>query len=98
MAGKTIPVKLPEDVVEEIDELIKNGRFLSRSDLLRYGARLALSLEQRRISIHYLAEESAFQEIQEKLRGTGGKHLMNSLKGRRNDRNLAYQRLEEKAD
>ncbi len=73
MAGKTIPVKLPDEVVEEIDELIRSGHFLSRSDLLRYAARLALGFEKRRISIHYLAEEYAYQEIRDKLRLSGAK-------------------------
>ncbi len=73
MAGKTIPVKLPYEVIEEMDEMIRSGHFLSRSDLLRYGARLALGLEKRRISIHYLAEEYAYREIKDKLRRSGAR-------------------------
>ncbi|MFP3190452.1 MAG: ribbon-helix-helix domain-containing protein [Thermoproteota archaeon] len=33
---RIISVKLPEKYVEKIDELIKEGRFTNRSELIRY--------------------------------------------------------------
>ncbi len=42
---RTIPVKLPDQVVMEVDELIKKGKYLSRSDFLRFSARFMLQIE-----------------------------------------------------
>lgn len=44
---KSIPVTLPNGLIEEIDKLVSiEGLFLSRSDALRYGARLLLLLSR----------------------------------------------------
>ncbi|PSP80799.1 CopG family transcriptional regulator, partial [Halobacteriales archaeon QS_4_69_225] len=37
---KSVPVSLPEGLVEELDRLVEEGLFSSRSEALRYGARL----------------------------------------------------------
>ncbi|MEM3087138.1 MAG: ribbon-helix-helix domain-containing protein [Halobacteria archaeon] len=66
--ARSIPVKLPDDLVGDMDDLIRKGRFLSRSDLLRFGVRLAVGLERKRLSLHTLAEEYAAEEVQRKLR------------------------------
>jgi len=42
---KTIPVKLPDQMLSEIDLLIKNGRYISRSDFLRLSARFMLEID-----------------------------------------------------
>ncbi|MDI6859465.1 MAG: ribbon-helix-helix domain-containing protein [Methanocellales archaeon] len=70
MSSKSIPVKLPDELIHEIDELIAEGKFLSRSDLLRYGARLIVGVERRRLPLHTLAEEYAYKEIVSKLERT----------------------------
>jgi len=43
--SKTIPVKLPDEMLFEIDSRIKDGRYLSRSDFLRYSARFMLEID-----------------------------------------------------
>ena len=42
-----IAVKLPERVVERVDRLVADGRYASRSDLVRRGIELAISAERR---------------------------------------------------
>jgi Arc/MetJ-type ribon-helix-helix transcriptional regulator len=66
--ARVIPVKLPDQAVEEIDELIREGRFLSRSDLLRQATRLLIDFERGRLTLHRLAEEYAYLELKRKLR------------------------------
>ena len=66
--GSVIPVKLPDRTVEEIDELIREGRFLSRSNLLRQATRLLIDFERGRLTLHRLAEEYAYFEVKRKLR------------------------------
>ena len=48
---KTIPVKLPDEMLNEIDLLIKNGRYLSRSDFLRFSARFMLEIDSGLIDL-----------------------------------------------
>ena len=59
-----IPVSLPKGLVEEIDELVRKRVFSSRSEALRYGARLAVLFEK---GIHKLAEDYAYEMIKERL-------------------------------
>ena len=43
----TIPVRLPRGLIDEIDRLVHTeGMFLSRSDALRHGAKLAIMLSR----------------------------------------------------
>lgn len=63
-----IAVKLPPRLKDEIDELIKIGVFTSRSDALKFGARLAVMLEKMELPLSARAEEYALQEIQEKFK------------------------------
>ena len=49
--SKTIPVKLPDEMLNEIDFLIKNGRYLSRSDFLRFSARFMLEIDSGLIDL-----------------------------------------------
>lgn len=63
---KSIPVSLPEGLVDELDELVEEGKFGSRSEALRYGARLvAREAQQKRI--HERASDTAEQDIEDRL-------------------------------
>ncbi len=59
-----VPVSLPKELVREIDELVKKKKFSSRSEALRYGARLVVLFEK---GIHKLAEDYAYEMIKERL-------------------------------
>ena len=56
----SIPVSLPKGFVKEIDELVRKKEFSSRSDAIRFGVRLLVTLEKR---THQRAEDYAFEEI-----------------------------------
>ena len=58
-----IPVSLPKGLLGDIDELVERGIYPSRTDVLRYGARLVVLKEKRRI--HERAEDYAYDEIKE---------------------------------
>ncbi|MFW3145325.1 MAG: ribbon-helix-helix domain-containing protein [Thermoplasmatota archaeon] len=60
----SIPVSLPIGLVHEIDELVEHKLFGSRSEVLRYGARLAVIHHRR---LHERAEEYALEEVVEGL-------------------------------
>jgi len=60
-----IPVSLPKGLVEEIDELVRRKVFSSRSEALRYGARLVVLFEK---GLHRLAEDYAYEMIKERLK------------------------------
>lgn len=63
---KSIPVSIPEGLVEELDELVEEGKFGSRSEALRYGARLvAREAQQKRL--HQRTTDAAEQDIDERL-------------------------------
>ena len=59
-----IPVSLPEGLVKELDDLVKRKVFSSRSEALRYGARLVVLLEK---GVHSTAEDYAYEMIKERL-------------------------------
>jgi len=61
---EVIPVSLPKGLVEEIDELVRRKVFSSRSEALRYGARLVVLFEK---GIHRLAEDYAYDMIKDRL-------------------------------
>jgi len=60
----SIPVSLPMGLVHEIDELVEQKLFGSRSEVLRYGARLAVIYHRR---LHERAEQYALGEVEEGL-------------------------------
>ncbi len=66
--SSAIAVKLPERLKEEIDELIRLGVFVSRSDALKFGARLVIMLEKLELPLSTRAEEYAFEEITKKFK------------------------------
>ncbi|QWC20546.1 ribbon-helix-helix domain-containing protein [Halorubrum sp. 2020YC2] len=63
---KPVPVSLPPKLVEELDALVEEGQFGSRSEALRYGARLVVREEfQKRLHDRTAAE--AADDIEERL-------------------------------
>jgi Arc/MetJ-type ribon-helix-helix transcriptional regulator len=69
-----IAVKLPFRMKEEIDELIRLGVFVSRSDVLKFGARLVIMLEKMELPLSARAEEYALEEIAEKFKRVKNVH------------------------
>ena len=63
---KSVPVSLPPELVRELDALVEAGVFSSRSDALRYGARLVVR-EGRQPRLHDLADERAREDVRERL-------------------------------
>ncbi|WP_254547398.1 ribbon-helix-helix domain-containing protein [Halomarina pelagica] len=63
---RSIPVSLPEDLVRELDELVEEGAFGSRSEALRYGARL-VTREAHLKRLHELTAAGAERDIEERL-------------------------------
>ena len=60
----SMSVSIPSGLVKEIDHLVKEKVFGSRSEALRYGARLAILFQKR---VHFRAEEYAYEETRKKL-------------------------------
>ncbi|UCF08498.1 MAG: CopG family transcriptional regulator [Thermoplasmata archaeon] len=58
-------VSLPMGLVEEIDQLIEDKVFSSRSEALRYGARLAVLFYKR---VHFRAGEYGYEETKRRLK------------------------------
>lgn len=63
---KSIPVSLPPELVEEIDQLVEEGKFGSRSEALRYGARL-VTHEEATKRLHALTAGRAREQVRERL-------------------------------
>lgn len=61
----SMAVSLPSGLVDEIDHLVAEKVFGSRSEALRYGARLAILFQKR---LHFKAEEYGYEEIKRRLR------------------------------
>lgn len=52
-------------LAQEIDTLVDEGEFTSRSEALKFGARLIVLMSRR---THHRAEDYAYEEIKEGLR------------------------------
>lgn len=63
---QSVPVSLPSELVADLDELVETGVFSSRSEALRYGARLVLR-EQRLARLHDVTEERAREDVRERM-------------------------------
>ncbi len=61
---KSIPVSLPTGLVQEIDKLVEEREFSSRSEALKFGARLVVLYWRR---THERAVDYAYSEIKEGL-------------------------------
>lgn len=64
----SVPVSLPIGLVNEIDKLVECKMFSSRSEVLRFGARLALTYHLR---LHEMTEEVAYEEVIRRLERGG---------------------------
>jgi antitoxin ParD1/3/4 len=64
---KPVPVSLPPELVEELDALVEAGVFSSRSDALRYGARLVVREDRQRRRLHALGDEGAREDVEERM-------------------------------
>ncbi len=63
---KSIPVSLPPELVEELDRLVEEGKFGSRSEALRYGARL-VTHEEATKRLHQLTQTRAREQVEDRL-------------------------------
>lgn len=63
---KSIPVSLPPDVVAELDRLVDEGKFSSRSEALRYGARLVTHQEATK-RLHEHSQQRARDQVWDRL-------------------------------
>lgn len=63
---QSVPVSLPPELVEELDRLVEAGMFGSRSEALRYGARL-VTHEEATKRLHDLTQSRARVQVQERL-------------------------------
>jgi Arc/MetJ-type ribon-helix-helix transcriptional regulator len=61
----SVPVSLPKGLVKEIDSMVEENMFGSRSEVLRHGARLAVMHHRR---LHERAEDYALDEISQGLK------------------------------
>lgn len=59
-------MSLPSELVNELDALVEQGVFGSRSEALRYGARLIVRKE-RQARLHEPTDERARDDIRERL-------------------------------
>jgi|JXWS01.1.fsa_nt_gb Arc/MetJ-type ribon-helix-helix transcriptional regulator len=68
MSGDREPVSvsLPTELFERLDRLVDDGVFNSRSDALRYGARVVVR-EERRQRLHEQADAEAREDVAERL-------------------------------
>ena len=59
---ENIPVALPKGLAKSIDEMVEKGIFSSKSEALRFGAKLVVMLEKR---MHERSEDYAYEEFLE---------------------------------
>jgi antitoxin ParD1/3/4 len=63
---ESVPVSLPGELVDRLDTLVEEGVFGSRSEALRYGARLVVRAE-RLERLHEQTGNSARRDVAERL-------------------------------
>ena len=63
---QSIPVSLPPGLVDRLDSLVEDGVFGSRSEALRYGARLVVR-EAHLERLHERADSEAREDVEERL-------------------------------
>ena len=63
---ESVPVSLPKKLVEDLDRLVDEGRFSSRSEALRRGARIVT--ERGKVDrLHELSSKLAKEKVEERL-------------------------------
>lgn len=65
---RSVPVSLPSELVKELDKLVDEGVFSSRSDALRYGARLVVREQREHRRFHEVTDVLAREDIEERLK------------------------------
>lgn len=63
---KSVPVSLPAELADRLDALVEDGVFGSRSEALRYGARLVVR-EESLERAHDQTAERAREDVRERL-------------------------------
>ena len=63
---QSVPVSLPPGLVDRLDSLVEDGVFGSRSEALRYGARLVVR-EAHLERLHERADNEARGDVEERL-------------------------------
>ena len=63
---QSVPVSLPPGLVDRLDGLVKESVFESRSEALRYGARLVVR-EAHLERLHERADSEAPKNVEERL-------------------------------
>ena len=63
---QSVPVSLPPELVARLDRLVEDGVFGSRSEALRYGARLVVR-EEHLERLHEQAGNKARKDVEERL-------------------------------
>ena len=63
---QSVPVSLPSGLVDRLDSLVEDGVFGSRSEALRYGARLVVR-EAHLERLHERADSEAREDVEERL-------------------------------
>lgn len=63
---ESVPVSLPAELVRELDTLVEEGVFSSRSEAVRYGARLVVR-EERLARLHESTDRRAREDVRERL-------------------------------
>ena len=63
---QSVPVSLPPGLVDRLDGLVEDGVFGSRSEALRYGARLVVR-EAHLERLHERADSEAREDVEERL-------------------------------
>ena len=63
---QSVPVSLPSELVDRLDSLVEDGVFGSRSEALRYGARLVVR-EAHLERLHERADSEAREDVEERL-------------------------------
>lgn len=64
---QSVPVSLPPELVERLDRLVEDGVFGSRSEALRYGARLVVR-EEHLERLHEQTADAARKDVEERLK------------------------------
>jgi Arc/MetJ-type ribon-helix-helix transcriptional regulator len=63
---QSVPVSLPPELVERLDSLVEDGVFGSRSEALRYGARLVVR-EEHLERLHEQTDRKARKDVEDRL-------------------------------
>ena len=63
---KSVPVSLPRKLVEDLDRLVDEGRFSSRSEALRRGARV-ITEKEKVDRLHELSSRLGKEKVEQRL-------------------------------